>query len=96
MLDDEPEYRLPTEEIFHQKWFTSGEILKPESISRSTGAKYHRDNCGIAVPPLHKSFKEVEAYIVESTRRHQSSRPFFTKLSERIASAVVPKRNASH
>lgn len=100
LLDEEPEYRLSTEEIFPHKWFVDGPILRPESTSK-TGAKYNRDNCGIAVPPLHKEFKKVEAHLLKAEREAyadpatSSSKTFLSKLSQRLVSAVKPKRNAS-
>ena len=101
LLDDEPEYRITTAEIFPHKWFYTGVTLRPESTSKKTGTKFNRENCGIPLPPLHKEYKKLESQFLRAEReylaaaRPSAAKPFLSKLGQRLTSAAKPKRNAS-
>lgn len=83
-------------------WMITGVALKAPSPAKfGKVAKFTKENCGIQLPSQQQQARRLEPLHVVAPRGsapvagEQQSRPFLSKLSQRLASAVKPRRNAS-
>ena len=100
LLTEQPAKRLSVSEIFVHNWMI-GIALKASSPSKQ-GAKFTPENCGIQLPTHYRLAKKLQkpAHVlppscIQAVGDTESSRPFLSKLTQRLASKAITRQTAS-